>query len=319
MVDDRAKLSGCDCEQCGYCTFGCRVGGSNRPWRRIFTYATMARSTVMTGCRAEQILFERGRGFRVAATRCPGRRPRTCDHPRRSSWCAPAGSRRGTTSAIGLSHSRARTKSVSASHDRCRRRLRRPDPVVAGATTTILSGHFAASTGTSAFASRRRRSPGAVGACRPMDGCTISSSHDATERERRRRDCAHARRRGWAGARRRAGGVTIDYTLGRGAVIGSRGVPQPPARSGGGRADEVHTFHASVPCSESARIGGDPRFLRTHYGRAGGGKPMRGVQRSPDGNLSHGTRPEDIGLRREWCGIRCEGTLCRGPKRVPGV
>ena len=60
---------GCDCEQCGYCTFGCRVGGKQST---VATYLHVMQrwraSMVITGCRAEQVMFEGSRVSGVAAS-----------------------------------------------------------------------------------------------------------------------------------------------------------------------------------------------------------------------------------------------------------
>jgi len=60
---------GCDCMQCGYCTFGCRVGGKQST---VATFLPVmqkgGRSTIITRCRAERVLIERGKAVGVAAT-----------------------------------------------------------------------------------------------------------------------------------------------------------------------------------------------------------------------------------------------------------
>lgn len=61
---------GCDLSQCGYCTFGCRTGGKQST---VVTYLqTVPRgrkaSSIVTECRAEQVIIERNRVQGVSAT-----------------------------------------------------------------------------------------------------------------------------------------------------------------------------------------------------------------------------------------------------------
>lgn len=60
---------GCDTTQCGYCTFGCRVGGKQST---TVTYLADAQrdgdTTIVARCRAERVTMERGRATGVAAT-----------------------------------------------------------------------------------------------------------------------------------------------------------------------------------------------------------------------------------------------------------
>jgi choline dehydrogenase-like flavoprotein len=59
---------GCDTSQCGYCTFGCRVGGKQST---TVTYLSDAQrdgdTTIITRCRAERVTMERGRVTGVTA------------------------------------------------------------------------------------------------------------------------------------------------------------------------------------------------------------------------------------------------------------
>jgi choline dehydrogenase-like flavoprotein len=59
---------GCDLSQCGYCTFGCRVGGKQST---TITYLADAQrdgdTTIIAQCRAERVTMERGRATGVAA------------------------------------------------------------------------------------------------------------------------------------------------------------------------------------------------------------------------------------------------------------
>jgi choline dehydrogenase-like flavoprotein len=59
---------GCDAEQCGYCVFGCRAGGKQST---VVTYlhsvARARKSSVVSGCRADQLIIERNRVQGVVA------------------------------------------------------------------------------------------------------------------------------------------------------------------------------------------------------------------------------------------------------------
>src|SRR5678809_1450171 len=56
---------GCDGSQCGYCTFGCRVGGKQSTVATFLQAMQRWRSsTIITQCRAERVLIERTRGRR---------------------------------------------------------------------------------------------------------------------------------------------------------------------------------------------------------------------------------------------------------------
>jgi choline dehydrogenase-like flavoprotein len=59
---------GCDTSQCGYCTFGCRVGGKQST---TVTYLADAQrdgdTTIIAQCRAERVTMERGRATGVSA------------------------------------------------------------------------------------------------------------------------------------------------------------------------------------------------------------------------------------------------------------
>jgi choline dehydrogenase-like flavoprotein len=60
---------GCDTTQCGYCTFGCRIGGKQSTVTTFLQVMQRARgSAIITKCRAERVMIERGRVVGVAAT-----------------------------------------------------------------------------------------------------------------------------------------------------------------------------------------------------------------------------------------------------------
>ena len=60
---------GCDQSRCGYCVFGCKVGGKQSTARTFLEDAqSTGRLTVVASCRADYVFFEQGRAAGVAAT-----------------------------------------------------------------------------------------------------------------------------------------------------------------------------------------------------------------------------------------------------------
>jgi choline dehydrogenase-like flavoprotein len=60
---------GCDLSRCGYCVFGCKVGGKQSTARTFLEDAqATGRLTIVANCRADYVFFEQGRAAGVAAT-----------------------------------------------------------------------------------------------------------------------------------------------------------------------------------------------------------------------------------------------------------
>ena len=60
---------GCDLSRCGYCVFGCKVGGKQSTARTFLEDAqSTGRLTIATSCRADYVFFEQGRAAGVSAT-----------------------------------------------------------------------------------------------------------------------------------------------------------------------------------------------------------------------------------------------------------
>lgn len=60
---------GCDLSRCGYCVFGCKVGGKQSAARTFLADAqSTGRLTIVASCRADWVYFEQGRAAGVSAT-----------------------------------------------------------------------------------------------------------------------------------------------------------------------------------------------------------------------------------------------------------
>lgn len=60
---------GCDLSRCGFCVFGCKVGGKQSTARTFLVDAqATGRLTIVASCRADYVFFQQGRAAGVAAT-----------------------------------------------------------------------------------------------------------------------------------------------------------------------------------------------------------------------------------------------------------
>jgi len=243
---------GCDCSQCGYCTFGCRVGGKQST---VATYLHVMQrwraSTIVTRCRAERIVIERGKVSGVAAT------TRAPDGVLESIQinapivvvCAGGLETPALLQRSGLSHSQLGqnlylhpTSAVAGVH---------AEPIAAweGPPQSILSGHFSRLDGNFGF--RLEAAPVHPGLLALAAPWTDARSHRRVMQRAAHVSTTIALTRDANGGRvraRRDGGVTIDYTLGRQEQsLVARGIATAARVQLAAGAEEVHTLHASAP------------------------------------------------------------------------
>ena len=210
---------GCDCSQCGYCTFGCRVGGKQST---VATYLHVMQrwraSTIVARCRAERILIERGKVVGVAATtRAPDGVLENIEI--NAPIVVVCGGGLETPALLersGLSHSQLGrnlylhpTSAVAGVH---------AGPIESwqGPPQTILSGHFSRLDGNFGF--RLEAAPVHPGLLALAAPWTDARSHRRLMQRSANVSATIALTRDASGGRVRAGrggGVTIDYTLGR--------------------------------------------------------------------------------------------------------
>ena len=241
---------GCDCSQCGYCTFGCRVGGKQST---VATFLQVmqrgGRSTIITRCRAEKVLIERGRVVGVAAT------TRALDGVLENIEiraplvvaCAGGIETPALLERSGLSHSALGrnlylhpTSAVAGVYS---------EPIApwTGPPQSILSGHFSRLDGNFGF--RLEAAPAHPGLLAMAAPWTDARSHRRLMQRSAHVSATIALTRDASGGRvraRRDGGVTIEYTLGRREQsLVSRGIASAARVQIAAGADEVHTLHAN--------------------------------------------------------------------------
>jgi len=241
---------GCDCTQCGYCTFGCRVGGKQST---VATFLPVmqkgGRSTIITRCRAERVLIERGKAVGVAAT------TRALDGVLenieiRAPIVVVCGGGLETPALLersGLSHSALGrnlyihpTSAVAGVY---------ADSIVPwiGPPQTIMSGHFSRLDGNFGF--RLEAAPAHPGLLALAAPWTDARSHRRLMQRSAGISATIALTRDAAGGRvraRRDGGVTIEYTMGRKEQsLVARGIAAAARVQIAAGAEEVHTLHAN--------------------------------------------------------------------------
>ncbi|HEV8217740.1 MAG TPA: GMC family oxidoreductase, partial [Gemmatimonadaceae bacterium] len=241
---------GCDGSQCGYCTFGCRVGGKQSTVATFLQAMQRWRSsTIITKCRAERVLIERGRVVGVAAT------TRALDgvleniEIRAPIVVACAGGietpallerSRLSHSALGRNLYLHPTSAVAAVYS---------DPIApwVGPPQTILSGQFSRLDGNFGF--RLEAAPAHPGLFAMAVPWTDARSHRRLMQRSANVSATIALTRDATGGRvraRRDGGVTIDYSLGRREQsLVARGIAAAARVQLAAGADEVHTLHAN--------------------------------------------------------------------------
>jgi choline dehydrogenase-like flavoprotein len=243
---------GCDCTQCGYCTFGCRVGGKQST---VATYLPVTQrgrsSSIITKCHAERVLIERGRTVGVMATtkaldgvveNIEIRAPIVV-------VCAGGIESPALLQRSGLSHSALGenlylhpTSAVAGVH---------ANPVQAwsGPPQTILSGHFSRVDGNFGF--RLEAAPTHPGLLALAAPWTSARSHRTLMQRAAHVSATIALTRDATGGRvrsRRDGGVTIDYAVGRREqTLLAHGIESAARVQFAAGAEEVHTLHATGP------------------------------------------------------------------------
>ena len=241
---------GCDCSQCGYCTFGCRVGGKQST---VATFLPVmqkgGRSTIITKCRAERVLIERGKVVGVAAT------TRALDGVLENIEIrAPI-----VVSCAGGLESPALLERSGLSHSALGRNLYlHPTSAVAGVYSgpiapwsgppqTIMSGHFARLEGNFGF--RLEAAPAHPGLLALAAPWTDARSHRRLMQRSASVSATIALTRDASGGRvkaRRDGGVTIEYLMGRKEQsLVARGIATATRVQIAAGAEEVHTLHAT--------------------------------------------------------------------------
>ncbi|HVE32185.1 MAG TPA: GMC family oxidoreductase [Gemmatimonadaceae bacterium] len=241
---------GCDCSQCGYCTFGCRVGGKQSTVATFLPVMQRGRgSTIITKCRAERVLIERGKVVGVAAT------TRALDGVVEN---IEIRARLVVASAGGV-ETPALLERSGLSHSALGRNLYlHPTSAVAGVYSvpiaswsgppqTIMSGHFAKVDGNFGF--RLEAAPAHPGLLAMAAPWTDATSHRRLMQRSAGVSATIVLTRDATGGRvrsRRDGGVTIDYTLGRKEQsLLARGIAAAARVQIAAGADEVHTLHAT--------------------------------------------------------------------------
>jgi len=241
---------GCDCSQCGYCTFGCRVGGKQSTVATFLQVTQRWRSsTIIARCRAERVLIERGKAVGVAAT------TRALDGVVENIEirapivvaCAGGLETPALLDRSGLSHSALGrnlylhpTSAVAGVHS---------GPIAAwsGPPQTILSGHFSRLDGNFGF--RLEAAPVHPGLLALAAPWTDARSHRRLMQRSASVSATIALTRDAAGGRvraRRDGGVTVDYTMGRKELsLVARGIAAAARVQLAAGAEEVHTLHAT--------------------------------------------------------------------------
>ena len=241
---------GCDTTQCGYCTFGCRIGGKQSTVATFLQVMQRARgSAIITKCRAERVMIERGRVVGVAAT------TKALDGvPENIEIRAPL-----VVACAGGIETPALLERSGLSHSALGRNLYlHPTSAVAGMHTnpveswsgppqSILTGQFARLDGNLGF--RLEAAPAHPGLLALSAPWTDARSHRRLMQRASHMSATIALTRDASGGRvraRRDGGVTIDYVLGRKEqTLLARGIAEAARVQLAAGAEEVHTLHAS--------------------------------------------------------------------------
>jgi len=243
---------GCDPSQCGYCTFGCRIGGKQSTVATFLQVTQRWRSSTIIGqCRAERILFERGKVVGVAAT------TKALDGVLENIEirapivvvCAGGIETPALLERSGMSHSALGrnlylhpTSAVAGVHAK-------PVEPWSGPPQTILSGHFARLDGNYGF--RLEAAPAHPGLLALAAPWTDARSHRRLMQRSAHVSTTIALTRDATGGRvrsRRDGSVTIDYALGRREQsLVARGIAAAARVQLAAGAEEVHTLHANGP------------------------------------------------------------------------
>jgi len=241
---------GCDGSQCGYCTFGCRVGGKQSTVATFLQAMQRWRSsTIITQCRAERVLIERGKVVGVAAT------TRALDGVLENIEirtplvvaCAGGLETPALLERSGLSHSALGrnlyvhpTSAVAGVYS---------DPIApwTGPPQSILSGQFSRFEGNFGF--RLEAAPAHPGLLAMAVPWTTARSHRRLMQRSAHVSATIALTRDATGGRvrsRRDGGLTIDYTMGRREQsLVARGIAAAARVQIAAGAEEVHTLHSA--------------------------------------------------------------------------
>ena len=243
---------GCDCSQCGYCTFGCRVGGKQST---VATYLPVMQrgraSSIITKCRAERILIERGRAVGVmGTTKALDGVPENIEiRAPRVVVCAGGLETPALLQRSGLSHSALGqnlylhpTSGVAGVYET-------PIEPWIGPPQSILSGHFARLDGNFGF--RLEAAPAHPGLLALAAPWTDAKSHRTLMQRAAHVSATIVLTRDATGGQvrsRRDGGVAIDYTIGRREQsLLARGIASAARVQFAAGAAEVHTLHANAP------------------------------------------------------------------------
>jgi len=243
---------GCDCTQCGYCTFGCRIGGKQST---VATYLPVTQrgrgSSIITKCRAERVLIERGKAVGVMAT------TRALDGVVENIEirapivvvCAGGIESPALLQRSGLSHSALGENLFLHPTSAVAGVYANPIEPWSGPPQTILSAQFARLDGNFGFRLEAAPThPGLLGLAAPWTG---ARAHRTLMQRASHVSATIALTRDATGGRvrsRRDGGVTIDYSIGRREQTWlARGIESAARVQFAAGAEEVHTLHATGP------------------------------------------------------------------------
>ncbi|HEY6829774.1 MAG TPA: GMC family oxidoreductase [Gemmatimonadaceae bacterium] len=243
---------GCDCTQCGYCTFGCRIGGKQST---VATYLPVTQrgrgSSIITKCRAERVLIERGKAVGVMAT------TKALDGVMENIEirapivvvCAGGIESPALLQRSGLSHSALGENLFLHPTSAVAGVYANPIEPWIGPPQTILSAQFARLDGNFGFRLEAAPAhPGLLGLAAPWTG---ARAHRTLMQRAAHVSATIALTRDATGGRvrsRRDGGVTIDYTIGRREQTWlARGIEIAARVQFAAGAEEVHTLHATGP------------------------------------------------------------------------